>query len=218
MITLIFFIIKVLEVRSWLCLHNDAVPRFTSFAPRHQSIVSWPISLNLSFEEKKRVSWSVKKSLVRVSGDLHPGDHVLLSLSVEVKSRSILHNYKLVKLSVKILLSSPSLNNRIRNATLYEKNALSVWSWGCLRSNKGEFCVCFEKITDAILPLGTVDAPAYQGRNRGEMGEQYSYRLFDFPSTLDAICHQYHTIVKNGGFFPSPSFFADTTASSRVAT
>ena len=98
MITLIFFVIKVLEVRSWLCLHNDAVPKFTSFAPRYQSILYWPISLNLSFEEKKRVSWSVKKSLVRVSRDLHPGDHVLLSLSVEVKSRSILHNYKLVNL------------------------------------------------------------------------------------------------------------------------
>ena len=121
-------------------------------------------------KKKKRVSGSVKKSLVRVSGVLHPGDHVLLSLSVEVKSRSILHNYKLVNLSVKILLSSPSLNNCIRNATLYEKNALSVWSWGCLRSNKGEFCVCFEKITDAIFPLGAVDAPAYRGRNRGEMG------------------------------------------------
>ena len=29
----------------------------------------------------------VQKSLVRVSGDLHPGDHVLLSLSLEVKLR-----------------------------------------------------------------------------------------------------------------------------------
>ena len=47
---------------------------------------------------------------------------------------------------------------------------------------------------------------------------QYSYGLFDFPSTLDAIFHQYHTIAKHGGFFPSPSFFADTAASSRVAT
>ena len=32
---------------------------------------------------------------------------------------------------------------------------------------------------------------------------QYSYRLFDFPSTIDAICHQYHTLV----FFPSTSFY-----------
>ena len=36
---------------------------------------------------------------------------------------------------------------------------------------------------------------------------QYSYRLFDFPSTIDAICHQYHTLVKHGGFFPSTSFY-----------
>ena len=218
MITLIFFIIKVLKVRSWLCLHNDVVPKFTSFAPRHQSILSWPISLNLSFEEKKKSFVKCKKIACTCFRRLTSRRPCSPVTSVEVKSRSILHNYKLVNLSVKILLSSPSLNNRIRNATLYEKNALSVWSWGCLRSNKGKFCVCFEKITDAILPLGAVDAPAYRGRNRGEMGGQYSYRLFDFPSTLDAICHEYHTIVKHGGFFPSPSFFADTKASSRVAT
>ena len=59
----------------------------------------------------------LKKSLVRVSGDLHSRDHVLLSLSVEVKSSSILHNYKIGYLLVKTLLSSVDINNFTRNST-----------------------------------------------------------------------------------------------------
>ena len=70
-----------------------------------------------------------------MSGDLRPRDHVLLSLSVEVKSRSILHNYKLGYLLLKTLLSSVALNNCTRNGTEYKNNALSVWSRGYLRNS-----------------------------------------------------------------------------------
>ena len=81
---------------------------------------------------RRKRAKSVKKSLFfqHFSGDLHPRDHVLLSLSVEVSSQSILHNYKLG--SFKTLLSLAALNNCTRNSALYGNNALSVWSNGCL--------------------------------------------------------------------------------------
>ena len=58
-----------------------------------------------------------KISLVRVSTDLHRRDHVLLSPSVEVKSPSILHNYKLGYLLLKTLLSSAALNLQTQMVT-----------------------------------------------------------------------------------------------------